>query len=73
MNIPAEPVELVFDLMGTAIVIDRDHRIRISVAGADYLNHLKYPARKQNKAPTITLHRDAAHASFVELPMMKAR
>ena len=51
----------------------RDHRIRISVARADYLNHLKYPARKQNKAPTITLHRDAAHASFVELPMMKAR
>lgn len=72
-NLPAEPVELVFDLMGTAIVIDRGHRIRISVAGADYLNHARYPTRNPAKAPEITLYRNATQASYVELPMMRAR
>jgi putative CocE/NonD family hydrolase len=72
-RLPAEPVELVFDLLGTAIVIDAGHRIRISIAGADALNHALYPDRKGRKAPTISIYRGAEHGSYVELPMMKAK
>ena len=57
--------------MGTAIVIDAGHRLRVTVAGADALNHALYPDRKGRKAPTIAIHRDASHRSYVELPMMK--
>ncbi len=70
-RLPSEPVELVFDLMGTAIVIDAGHRIRVTVAGADALNHALYPSRKGRKAPTIAIHRDTSHRSYVELPMMR--
>lgn len=72
-DLPDHPVELVFDLMATAIVIDRGHRIRVTVAGADRLNHQRYPARKRAKAPRITVERNADHPSHVELPMMAPR
>jgi predicted acyl esterase len=71
-DLPNEPVELVFDLLGTAIVIDRGHRIRVTVAGADQANHARYPRGKKKNAPTISIHRDSAHSSYIELPMSKA-
>ena len=40
---PGEPATLEFDLMGTAIVIDKGHRIRITIAGADARNFELYP------------------------------
>jgi putative CocE/NonD family hydrolase len=66
-----KPVELVFDLLGTAIVIDEGHRLRVTVAGADSPHHDLYPSPR--RAPKITVFRDRAHSSYIELPMMKAR
>ncbi len=66
-----EPVELVFDLMGTAIVIDEGHRLRIAIAGADGPHHDLYP--NPSKAPRVTVFRDRTHSSYIELPMMKVK
>ena len=68
-----EPVELIFDLLATAIVIDRGHRIRVTITGADWRNHQKYPTGKKSRAPTIQIHRGGPLGSYVELPMTKAR
>jgi putative CocE/NonD family hydrolase len=70
---PAEPVELVFDLLGTATLIDQGHRVRVTVAGADTPHHALYPNQNQANAPTITLFREREHGSYVELPMMRAK
>jgi putative CocE/NonD family hydrolase len=66
-DLPDEPVELEFDLLGTAIVIDAGHRIRVTVTGADADNHELYPD-PAGGAPTISIHRDPSHQSFIELP-----
>jgi putative CocE/NonD family hydrolase len=68
---PAKPVELVFDLLGTATVIDEGHRLRVTITGADTPHHDRYP--KGGSAPTINVFRDREYGSFIELPMMKAR
>ena len=68
---PAEPVELVFDLLGTATVIDEGHRLRVTVTGADTPHHDRYP--KSGTAPTITVFRSRDYGSYVELPMMKVK
>jgi len=68
---PAEPVELVFDLLGTATVIDEGHRLRVTIAGADTPHHDRYP--KGGSAPTITIFRNREYGSYVELPMMKVK
>ncbi|MDH3746328.1 MAG: CocE/NonD family hydrolase, partial [Acidobacteriota bacterium] len=68
-KLPKTPVELVFDLMGTAILIDEGHRIRITVAGADHENFALYPKPKKGR-PTITLHRNREHRSSIELPVV---
>jgi putative CocE/NonD family hydrolase len=66
-SLPKTPVELVFDLMGTATVIDQGHRIRVTVAGADHENFALYPKPK-NGRPTISIHRNRHYRSYVELP-----
>jgi putative CocE/NonD family hydrolase len=68
---PAEPVELVFDLLGTATLIDEGHRLRVTIAGADTPHHDRYP--KSGSPPTVTIFRDRDHGSFVELPMMRVK
>jgi len=70
--LPQEPVELALDLMGTAVVIDAGHRIRITVAGADAANFSLYPDPKGVAAPTISLHRGGETGSFVEVPVLEA-
>ncbi len=65
--LPDEPTELVFDLMGTAIVVDAGHRVRVTITGADADNHALYPD-PAGGAPTISIYRSSAHASFIELP-----
>ena len=71
IRLRGEPVELIFDLMGTAIVIDRGHRIRLTIAGADERNHALYPDRKGRKRPTVSVYRSREYRSWVELPTVR--
>jgi hypothetical protein len=66
-----EPVELVFDLLATALVIDKGHRIRVTIAGADAANYALFPDRKGREAPTISIHRSRDLGSCIELPIAK--
>ena len=65
-----EPTTLDFDLEGTAIVIDAGHRIRITLAGADRSNYELWPDPKGKDRPTITVHRGADNASYIEVPVL---
>ena len=70
--VPGEPTELSFDLMGTAIVIDAGHRIRVTLTGADSANFAFHPDPEGEDAPTIRVLRGGERASYVELPVMAA-
>ena len=70
--VPDEPTELDFDLMGTAIVIDAGHRIRVTLTGADAANFAFHPDPEGQDAPRIQVHRGGEQASYVELPVMVA-
>lgn len=61
-----EPGELVMDLLPTANVFNAGHRIRVTVMGAD-ADNIELPAA----APTIQLHRTAAHPSRIVLPVVR--
>jgi predicted acyl esterase len=65
-----EATTLDFDLEGTAIVIDKGHRIRITLAGADRANYELWPDPKGKDRPTITVHRGGDDASYVEVPVL---
>jgi putative CocE/NonD family hydrolase len=66
-DLPAEPAELVFDLLPTSIVFDVGHRIRLTITGADCDNLL---VRQTEPRPTLQIHRGAAYASSVVLPVI---
>lgn len=65
---PGVPAELVFALEPTSVVLQADHRIRITVTGADP----REPAFRQeiHPAPTIEILHDAAHPSMISLPLV---
>ena len=62
-----EPVELVFDLLPTSNVFDRQHRIRVTITGADQGNA---PTPALIPPPTVSLHRNSKHASYIILPII---
>jgi putative CocE/NonD family hydrolase len=62
-----EPLELVFDLRPTAWIFSPGRSIRITVAFAD-ANNFDTPVLVP--APTLNVLRDAAHPSYVELPII---
>jgi hypothetical protein len=66
-DLPSSVTELVFDIMGTSVVFDAGHRIRITVTGADKDNYALYPDPEGMDAPTVAVHRTAENASFVDL------
>jgi putative CocE/NonD family hydrolase len=66
---PGEIVELVFDLYPTANVFNAHNRIRITVTGADADTYL---TPEQDPPPTLTVYRDADHASHIVLPVIPA-
>jgi len=69
--IPAgKPVELVFNLLPTSNLFRAGHCIRITITCAD-ANNFDTPIL--NPSPKIHLLRDAAHASFVEFPIIPSR
>lgn len=70
-KLPAAPVELVLDLLGTATLFDRGHRVRLTLAGADVANHQRHPDRRGRDAPRITVLRDRDHPSRLELPVTR--
>jgi putative CocE/NonD family hydrolase len=67
---PGEPVELVFDLFPTSNIFRPGHRIRVAITGADSGNAQPLG---QFPPPTITLYRDAQHASYISLPVIPAQ
>jgi len=73
MDLPAEPVELVFDIMGTSNVFDAGHSIRITVACADADNYALYPDPDGEDAPKITVYRNKDYPSYIELPIGEPR
>ena len=66
---PGEPAELAFDLQPTSNVFNAGNRIRITVSGADKDNAL---TPEQSPPPTVTVYRNAGHASYISLPVIKA-
>ena len=49
-------------------VIQAEHRIRVTITGADAHNHAIYPD-PAGGAPTVTIHRAPNMASLIELPV----
>ncbi|MEE2777519.1 MAG: CocE/NonD family hydrolase [Acidobacteriota bacterium] len=70
--VPGEPTALAFDLMGTAIVIDAGHRLRITITGADARNFESHPDSEAGDAPTIEILRGGERASYVRMPVLAA-
>ena len=70
-------VEIVNDLLPTSWVFKKDHRIRVSIACADWptfrLNPNLCPENKPGRCPehpVITVYRDAIRPSHIELPLI---
>lgn len=66
--IPAgEPLELVFDLLPTAYHFESGHSLQISVTFADADS---FGTPILDLAPLVSLLRDVAHASFIDIPVL---
>jgi hypothetical protein len=71
-------VEVVLDLLPTSWVFKKGHRIRVSIATADWptfqlhpkLSPTNNPNDPNNIVPTITVYRDADHPSRIDLPVI---
>jgi putative CocE/NonD family hydrolase len=64
---PGEPARLQFDFLPTSYIFKAGHRIRVTVAGADYREKDRTPVAP---APQIVLLSDAQHDTRVTLPMV---
>lgn len=62
-----EPVRMTFAFLPASYVFKAGHRIRISVAGADYRERVR---TSPSSVPMLTLHRTSAHPSSVVLPIV---
>lgn len=67
VDLPGEPVELVFDLHPISNVFDAGNRIRVTVTGADKDNALTPTA---SPPPTVSLHRRTVNPSRIILPVI---
>jgi uncharacterized protein len=74
----SKKLELVIDLLPTSWVFKKGHRIRVSIAGADWptfqlhpdLSPTNNPTDPNNIVPTITVYHDAKHPSRIKLPII---
>lgn len=64
---PGQPARLTFDLLPASYIFKAGHRIRVTVAGADYREKDRTPAAP---APTLSILSDPDHASRVRLPVI---
>jgi putative CocE/NonD family hydrolase len=65
---PSEPATIRFAFFPTSVLLRKEHRIRVALAGADASLFQRFPAKE---TPTWTVYRDAERRSFVELPGKK--
>jgi predicted acyl esterase len=65
---PGEIAEIAFDLYPISYRVRAGHALRVSIAGADVDHFARIPAAPA-PAPTLTIHRDAAHPSRLILPL----
>ena len=71
-------VELKYDLLPTSWVFKKGHRIRVSIAAADWptfrldpkLSPSNKPDDPANIIPTVKIYRDATRPSHIELPVI---
>ena len=64
--VPGQAAELVFDMLPASYVFRRGYRMQITVTGADWRER----GRPDSGPITLTLLNDAAHRSFVRLPII---
>jgi len=65
IDLPAEPVELVFDLFPTSNIFDKGHRIRVTITCADSDN---FETPELSPPPTVSVYRNTEYASYITLP-----
>ncbi len=68
--VPGEVTEVSFALYTTSALVKEGHRVRVSVAGHDASVFARYPAEG---TPVLTVQRNRAYPSRVELPMREGR
>jgi uncharacterized protein len=65
--IPGQPNEVVFECLPLSRVFQAGNRVRLTITGAD-------PREKDrvqlSPSPLITIHRDSARSSYIELPVI---
>lgn len=66
--IPGEITEISFGLLPTSVLIEKGHKIRIAIAGADKDTFIQIP-EKEN--PTIKIARNNENASYIDLPIIE--
>jgi hypothetical protein len=66
---PGQVEEIVIDLEPTSNVFLKGHQLRVSVAGWDNGN---FGGPQFDPPPTISMYRDSARASYIELPVIGA-
>jgi putative CocE/NonD family hydrolase len=64
---PGELMDIKFALNPTSILLRPGQRIRVAIGGADKDTFARYP---EEGTPTITIERNAIHASCIELPII---
>jgi uncharacterized protein len=66
--VPGEPTTIRFSLYATSVLLRKNHRIRVALAGADAGVFRRYRAEG---TPTWKVYREAERASFIELPVRR--
>jgi len=64
--VPGEVAELTFDLLPVSYLFRKGHGMRVAIAGADADHFRILPG----EPPTLQVHRSAAHASRIDLPVV---
>jgi uncharacterized protein len=70
VELPDQPVELVFELYPTSYIFRAGNHLRVAICCADKDNALTIELMPP---PSIKLHRNANHASYITLPIINDR
>lgn len=65
--VPGEAAELAFELLPTSVLVRKGHRLRVAIAGADKDSFRRVP---ETGDPTVTIERNRALASHIDLPVI---
>ena len=65
--VPGQVTTLSFGLYPTSVLVKRGHRLRVAIAGYDRDTFARIPAAG---TPTIKVHRNRIHRSWIELPVI---